>query len=91
MKKIEQIIEWYPDEEFLQADGFDDAIIGVMYDKIKSLFILVYSRTKCIETLVKRDGMSYEEAAEYFDFNVDGAYMGEKTSIFVNDEMFNME
>ena len=30
--------------------------------------------------------MSYEEAVEYFDFNVEGAYMGEKTPIWVDDE-----
>lgn len=34
-----------------------------------------------------RDGMSYEEAIEYFDYNVSGAYVGEKTPIWVDDEM----
>ena len=29
MNMIEQIIEQYYEEEFLKADGFDDAIIGV--------------------------------------------------------------
>jgi hypothetical protein len=88
MTKLEQIIEWYPDEEFLSADGFEDALIGVVYDKIKSVYVLVYSRVKCIEILITRDKMSKEEAEEYFDFNVDGAYMGEKTPIYVDDFMF---
>ena len=35
-----------------------------------------------------RDGMTEEEAQEYFDFNVEGAYMGEKTPIWVDDELF---
>ena len=29
------------------------------------------------------------EAQEYFDFNVSGAYMGEKTPIWVDDTMFD--
>lgn len=28
--------------------------------------------------------MSYEEAVEYFDFNIQGAYLGEKTPIFIS-------
>jgi hypothetical protein len=30
--------------------------------------------------------MSEDEALEYFDFNVSGAYMGEKTPIWCNDQ-----
>jgi len=32
---------------------------------------------------MNRDGMSYEEAIEYFDFNVTGAYVGEHTPMFI--------
>ena len=32
-----------------------------------------------------RDNLSLEEAIEYFDFNVCGAYVGEKTPIWVED------
>ena len=34
---------------------------------------------------VRRDGMSFEEAAEYCDFNIEGAYMGEKTPVIFWD------
>ncbi len=88
MKKFERIIEWYPDEVFLSADGFDNALIGIAYDKIKGVHVLIYSRMKCIEILIERDGMSEDEAEEYFDYNVEGAYVGEKTPIFVDDMMF---
>jgi len=30
--------------------------------------------------------MEHEEALEFFDFNVDGSYVGEQTPIFVEDE-----
>ena len=84
MRRIDIITEQYPDCEFLQADGFDDAIIGVDHSFEK----LVYSRTKCIDVLMKRDGMNDLEANEYFDFNVSGAYVGEKTPIWVDDTLF---
>lgn len=34
---------------------------------------------------MNRDKMSYDEALEYFEFNVLGAYMGEKTPIWVEE------
>jgi hypothetical protein len=88
MTKLEMVTEAYADEELLSADGFENAVIGVVYDNKTSVFKLVYSRTKCIQILMQRDGMSQEEAIEFFDFNVQGAYMGEKTPIYVDDEMF---
>jgi hypothetical protein len=74
---LEEIIENYYEEEFLIADGFDDAIIGVDESSMR----LIYSVTKCIEILVN-EGMEYEEALEYFDYNVKCAYFGEKTPIW---------
>lgn len=69
---LEQIISIFPEEEFLKADGFDEAIVGVC----PNTFRLAYSITKCIDIL-ERD-MSTEEAYEHFDFNVLNAYVGEK-------------
>lgn len=74
---IKEILEQYPDEQFLKADGFDEAIIGVDTTTMK----LIYSVTKCINILMK--DMSYDEALEYFEFNVSGAYMGEKNTHLV--------
>jgi len=84
MNKLEIINEYLEglDISSLSADGFDDAIIGIHGEKI------VYSTTKCIEILITRDKMNKEDAEEYFDFNVEGAYVGENTPIFVNDFMF---
>ena len=76
---LEQIIESYPDEEFLKADGFDEAIIGVDINK----FILIYSIRKCLEIL--QEDMSYEDALEYFNYNVSCAYVGDKTPIWCYD------
>jgi len=86
-KKINVITDYYPDSDFLQADGFDEAIIGVVFDKVTATTRLAYSIFKCIRILVGRDNMTEEEAIEYFDFNVQGAYMGENTPIWVDDEI----
>lgn len=83
MNKLEAVNEYLENMEVsaLSADGFDDALLGVSDDR------LVYSVTKCLEILIARDKMSKEEAYEYFEFNVEGAYMGEKTPIWVDDLM----
>ena len=69
---IDKIVEWFPEDEVLVADGFDDAIIGIDSNSMR----LIYSVSKCIEILSK--DMDEEEAVEYFDFNVRGSYVGEK-------------
>jgi hypothetical protein len=77
---LEQIMEMYSEETFLKADGFDDAIIGVD----ESSYRLIYSVKKCIGILMK--DMEYEDALEYFSYNVSGSYMGEKTPIWCYDD-----
>ena len=78
---INEIIERYEDETFLKADGFDDAIIGVDETTMR----LIYSVSKCIEILMRE--MSEEDAVEYFNFNVSGSYLGDKTPIWCTDDL----
>ena len=70
--------------DLIKIDGFDAAIIGVA-SRIGSEDFLVYSREKCIEILMSDDEMDYDEAAEFFDFNVAGAYVGEATPAFLEE------
>ena len=67
-------------EGLLFADGFDDAILGVA-ERIGMEAVVAYSTPKIIEIL-SRD-MTEDEAVEYFEFNILGAYVGERTPIFV--------
>ena len=67
------------DENFLLADGFDDAFVGI--GRQFSRPIAIYNRSKCIDIL--QEDMSEEEAEEYFQFNVEGAWVGENTPIFL--------
>ncbi len=68
------------DPELLLLDGFDEAIVGVV-SRCAMEPVVVYSREKCIEIL-ERD-MTNEEAEEYFDYNVSGGYVGERTPMFL--------
>jgi hypothetical protein len=79
---IENILERYPDEEFLKADGFDSAIIGVDERDMR----LIYSKKAMLEILINEQGMDELESIEYFDFNIGCAYMGEKTPIYMETE-----
>ena len=76
---IDNIIENYYEEEFLKADGFDDAIIGVE----ESTMRLIYSVSKCLDIL--QQDMSEIDALEYFTYNVSGSYVGDKTPIWCWD------
>ena len=74
--------ERYPDDEILLADGFEDAFMGIA-ESFGSAPKALYNTEECIDTLTVRDGMSYDEAIEFFNFNIAGAYVGEHTPAFV--------
>lgn len=84
MNILEQIMENDPESEFLKADGFDDAVIGICYASNR----LIYSSMKMIQIMVSQ-GMTELEAIEFFDFNIGGAYVGENTPIYNNDLNFH--
>ena len=75
--KLSKILEDY--EDVLIADGFDDAVIGIEPLTMR----VVYDIDKVIEILIGQ-GMSHDEAVEYYEFNIVGAYVGEQTPLFVN-------
>ncbi len=67
--------------EAIFSDGFDNAIYGYSTDGR-----VIYSAYEIIGTLMNRDGMTEEEATEFFDFNIAGAYYGEYTPIYMYEE-----
>lgn len=83
MTNLDYLVEDYPDVEFLKADGFDDAVMGFDTESMR----LVYSISKCMRSLMEKDGMNPLDAEEYFAFNVKGAYVGDKTPIWCEDYM----
>ena len=76
----EEIADINPDA--LMCDGFDDAIIGIA-ERINLGPVVAYDVDKMIDIMVQRDGMTHEEAIEFFDYNIIGAWMGEFTPVFI--------
>lgn len=71
------------DVTLLTADGFDDAIIGVIYTSDCNGHV-VYDKEKMKQTLMTGDDMTEDEALEYLEYNVYGAYMGEHTPLYMD-------
>ena len=74
----ENIREFNP--EALLADGHDHAIMGYSSDGR-----VVYSVNQIIGGLIN-EGMSEEDARDFFHFNIEGAYVGEYTPIYMYEE-----
>ena len=70
------------EESVLFADGLEEAFIGIGYQFNDPVGI--YSRSKAIQCLMAQ-GMDEEQALEYFDYNIAGAYVGPSTPIFLED------
>jgi|TARA_R110000796_G_scaffold36654_4_gene93149 hypothetical protein len=66
----------------LLADGFEKAFIGIAHRACQE-DVVAYDYDKCIAILCERDGMEYDEAVEFFWFNTLGAWVGDKTPIFI--------
>jgi len=83
--KLDEIVEQYPDMDILKADGFDNCVLGYDYSW-DGVIRLIYSIDKIIKQLMKQDKMPVDEAIEYFEFNMRGAYVGEQTPIWCQDD-----
>jgi hypothetical protein len=68
--------------EALLADGFEDALLG--FGRQCNRDVAVYDTDRCLGILQSRDDMSEEDALEYFEFNVAGAWVGPNTPIFMS-------
>ena len=64
------------------ADGFDEALIGFS-QRMNEPMLAVYSYEKMVRVLMDNDDLSYDDAVEYVDFNVVGAWVGEQTPVIV--------
>ena len=78
MTKLERIIENFPDENIMIADGFDDAIIGIEEESLR----IIYSVKKILDILQK--DMTEEKAINYLYYNILGSQV-ENGPIFCTD------
>ena len=75
----EEAIENYP--ALIQMNGYEDCVIGICH-RFGQPPILAYDMDKVIRRL-RADGMSYEEAVEFWEYNQLGAYVGESTPCYI--------
>jgi len=98
-KRIDEFVEEnWPDEEILlfggvDGDPYDKGFIGIGFQHTIGP-IAVYDREKCVDALAEefaKDGDSndedddpYTDASEFFSFNTEGSWVGEKTPIVIS-------
>jgi hypothetical protein len=70
------------EDHMMVMDGYDDCILGIA-ERCGDPNVLAYDTVKIIKKLMK-EGMSYDEAWEWFSFNQVGAYVGEGTPVFIH-------
>jgi len=75
------------DMNLLLMDGFEDAFIGYT-TRMNEPDIAVYDYNKMVQVLVFRDGMDWEQAEEYIEYNCQGAWVGERTPFIVRTLIF---
>jgi hypothetical protein len=70
------------DEDMLFCDGMDAALIGYRIGFGIDKNIAAYDYEKCVQCLVD-EGMEYEDAVEFLEYNTLGSYVGEYTPCFL--------
>jgi len=83
MSKIDIFLEEFSNfnDKALYPTNLKKAIVGYV-ERCSQPPILVLDKEKCIKILMS-EGMSDEEAIEYFEFNVIGSWAGEDTPCFM--------
>ena len=63
----------------------DRAILGITltYQDGERVPVYVYSGDEIVSILMNRDGMTHEEAMEFVDYNIEGAYTGKDTPLLL--------
>jgi hypothetical protein len=82
MSKRDYLNEFAEGAMILEPDSFDEAIVGIV-QRIDRDPVVCYSVDKIIKVLTE-SGMDDDEAYEYYEYNILGAYMGEGTPMFLD-------
>lgn len=78
-------------EERLEGSGalfmeprasYDRAIAGIA-ERI-NLSVVAYDRQQVIKVLMEDSGMDHDEACEFYEFNIAGAWLGEGTPVYLD-------
>ena len=63
-------------------DGMNKAFIGLVKRQDQDMCAL-YDIERCIKVLMERDGMTREDAMEFFSFNIESMYVGDRGPYFL--------
>jgi len=77
---LQKFLEVQP--ELLTPDGFNECLRGLWLRN--GQWVALYSASAIVEKLSKE--MPEMDAIEYFEYNIQGAYAGPMTPVFVWDE-----
>lgn len=77
---LQEIMENNPDAFVI--DGHDNAIVGMAVQH-GSLPVVLYDSNKIIDNLMVNDEMTYDEAVEFFSYNIECAYVGKNTPMML--------
>ena len=82
MSKLDLLVEKHG-EDMMTMDGYDDCIAGVVI-RFGQEPIVCYDLEKVMAQLEK-EGMTREEAEEWWEYNQVGAWVGPRTPCFLDN------
>jgi hypothetical protein len=87
----EKLLEWIDEtfEVIVYPTGFEDCIVGVG-ERFGGPPVAVLDIAKMLAKLEK-EGMTHDEAIEYFEFNILGTHVGEQNPVYMHVPDFKME
>jgi hypothetical protein len=79
-----ELVQEYADEEALYIDGFEECLIGItdVWRDNTRRTVAVYDYTLMVQSMIDED-CTAEDAAEYIEFNISGAFIGPYQPIIV--------
>lgn len=69
-------------DQTMFADGFEKAVVGFQGEG--DVLRVVYDKKIMLNILIENEDMTTEDAIEYLEYNVFGAYVGEGTPIYID-------
>ena len=72
-------------DNIVKYTGLDDALIGYV-TRPGMEPCAVYDPKKCVRALMSGDGMTKEEAYDFFHYNIESAWVGDRTPFMFTKE-----
>jgi hypothetical protein len=87
----DKILAWIDEtfEVIVYPTGFEDCIVGVG-ERFGGPPVAVLDLEKML-TRLEKDGMTRDEALEYFEFNILGAHIGEENPVYLHVPNFKLD